>query len=60
MSYLGIDPGTSRWGFVFLKGGKIEYEEAIPTENIIKKPETVIGMIERAELAVAPWAMGLS
>ncbi|MBN2518163.1 MAG: DUF1464 family protein [Candidatus Altiarchaeota archaeon] len=59
MTVLGIDPGTSRWGFVFMEGGEIKKETAIETSKIRKKPGTVLDLALKADLVVAPSGYGL-
>jgi predicted butyrate kinase (DUF1464 family) len=58
MSVLGIDPGTSRWGFVFLEDGEVAGEESIPTEEIKADPRAVLDLATRAQLTVAPSGYG--
>lgn len=55
MRVLGIDPGTSRWAFVFLEDGKVE-ETIIPTRDIT--PEKALELAKDAELIVAPSGYG--
>ncbi len=58
MAFLGIDPGTSRWAFVFLEGGKIIKETAIPTEEVKKGTGAVVKLASQAKLCVAPSGYG--
>lgn len=58
MRVLGIDPGTSSWGFVFLEDGKIAEEKSIPTEQIKNSPDAVLDLAKRAQLTIAPSGYG--
>jgi len=58
MKVLGIDPGTSRWGFVFLEKGEIVEEKSVLTETIKKDAQIVIELAEKAQLTVAPSGYG--
>jgi len=58
MRVLGIDPGTSRWGFVFLENGKVVEEESVPTGEIKDRPERVLELAGLAEVIVAPSGYG--
>lgn len=55
---LGVDPGTSRWGFVFLESGRIADETAIPTEEVKSNPCAVLELAAGAQLIVAPSGYG--
>jgi len=59
MRVLGIDPGSSRWGFVFLEGGEIVEERVAQTADIQSKPEEVLELALRAQLTVAPSGYGV-
>jgi len=58
MAVLGIDPGTSRWGFVFLEGGKVVEDRSIPTAKIKADPRAVIELAKCAQLVAAPSGYG--
>lgn len=55
MRVLGVDPGTSRWAFVFLEDNKIE-ETVVPTSDIT--PKKVLDLAKDADLVVAPSGYG--
>jgi predicted butyrate kinase (DUF1464 family) len=56
MRVLGVDPGTSRWGFVFLENGGIADKKSIPTGEI--NPKIVLELARKAQLTVAPSGYG--
>ncbi len=58
-SVLGIDPGTSRWGFVFLEGGKVVEEKSIPTPQIKANLNAVVELAKCAQLVVGPSGYGI-
>lgn len=58
MSVLGVDPGTSRWAFVYLEGGEIAREESFASREIIDNPEIPLELAGRAQLTVAPSGYG--
>lgn len=58
MAVLGIDPGTSRWGFVFLEGGNVVEERSIPTAKIKTNPSAVVELAKCAQLVIAPSGYG--
>jgi len=58
MSVLGIDPGTSRWGFVLMENGMVIKEDSVPTEKIKNNPEIALDMCKDAKLIVAPSGYG--
>jgi len=59
MRVLGIDPGSGRWGFVFLEGGEIVEERVTRTADIRGNPKEVLGLAVRAQLTVAPSGYGV-
>jgi len=58
MRVLGIDPGTSRWAFVFLDDGEISKETSIPSSEIKENPQLVLDIAKEADLVVAPSGYG--
>lgn len=58
MKVLGIDPGTSKWSFVFLEKREIAEEKSISTDEIKENPKIVLELAKRAQLIVAPSGYG--
>jgi len=59
MTVLGIDPGTNRWSFAFMKEGKITKEDSIDTDKIKERPEIALNLAKKADMVVAPSGYGL-
>lgn len=59
MSVLGIDPGTSRWAFVFLENGRLADEAVVSTDEISSNPQIVLDFVKQAELIIAPSGYGI-
>lgn len=59
---VGLDLGTKSFDVFGLENGKVFLEKSIPTEVIVKKPSTVVDLLEKhkpLDLIVAPSGHGL-
>ena len=62
MKALGIDPGTSSFDIFCIDDmDKIVLEESVPTSIVVKKPEVLFKIVEKAkpDVMVGPSAMGI-
>jgi len=59
MAVVGIDPGTSTWGFARMDEGTIAQENAIATSEIKEDPGIALEATRGADLVVAPSGYGL-
>ena len=56
---LGIDPGSSRWGFVFLDDGRVVRETTMRTEDVRDNPREILKLVMCARLITAPSGYGV-